>query len=40
MSAWIDHVKKYARDNNMKYSEALKNEKCKQEYHNVKPKAK
>ena len=39
-SAWIDHVKKYAKENNMKYSEALKDKKCKDAYHNAKPKAK
>ena len=24
MSAWTDHVKKYSKDNNIKYGEALK----------------
>jgi len=24
MSAWTDHVKKYAKDNNIKYGDALK----------------
>jgi hypothetical protein len=31
-SAWIEHVKKYAKDNNMKYNEALKDAKCKSSY--------
>ena len=29
---WIDHVKKYAKDHNMKYMEALKDPKCKAAY--------
>ena len=29
---WIEHVKKYAKDHKMKYSEALKDSKCKSEY--------
>jgi hypothetical protein len=31
-SAWIEHVKKFAKDHNMKYGEALKDAKCKSSY--------
>lgn len=34
-SAWIEHVKKYAKDNSMKYGEALKDPKCKSSYKKV-----
>jgi hypothetical protein len=37
-SAWIEHVKKFAKDNNMKYSEALKDSKCKESYKKTKAK--
>lgn len=31
-SKWIEHVKKFARDNKLKYNEALKHPKCKASY--------
>lgn len=31
-SKWIEHVKKFARDNKLKYNEALKDPKCKASY--------
>lgn len=34
-SKWIMHVKKYAKDHNMKYNEALKDPKCKSTYKNM-----
>lgn len=33
MSAWIEHVKDYAKQKEMKYTEALKNDECKELYH-------
>lgn len=33
MSAWIDHVKEYCKQKEMKYTEALKNDECKELYH-------
>lgn len=33
MSAWIEHVKGYAKQKEMKYTEALKNDECKELYH-------
>lgn len=33
MSAWIEHVKEYAKQKEMKYTEALKNDECKELYH-------
>jgi hypothetical protein len=35
-SKWIEHVKAYSKKHNMKYSECLKDEKCKSEYHKLK----
>jgi hypothetical protein len=35
-SKWIDFVKAYSKKHNMKYNEALKDAKCKSEYHNSK----
>lgn len=35
-SKWIEHVKAYAKKHNMKYNEALKDSKCKSQYHNSK----
>ena len=32
MNKWLNHVKMYAKENNMKYNEALKNANCKAEY--------
>lgn len=37
-SKWIKHVKKHAKDNNIKYSEALKDPKCKESYKKINPK--
>ena len=34
-SSWIDHVKMYAKEHNMKYSDALKDSKCKSSYKKV-----
>lgn len=33
MSAWIDHVKDYAKQKEMKYTDALKSAECKELYH-------
>ncbi len=33
MSAWIEHVKEFAKQKEMKYTEALKNDECKELYH-------
>lgn len=33
---WIEHVKKFAKDNKMKYTEALKDPKCKSSYSKLK----
>lgn len=33
VSKWIEHVKKYAKDNNMTYTQCLKDKKCKEEYY-------
>jgi len=30
---WIEFVKKYSADNNMKYGQCLKDPKCKEQYH-------
>lgn len=39
-SAWIEHVKKFAKDNNLKYNEALKNPKLREGYvSSAKPKS-
>lgn len=39
-SAWIMHVKKFAKDNNLKYNEALKNPKLREGYvSSAKPKS-
>jgi len=39
-SAWIVHVKKFAKDNNLKYNEALKNPKLREGYvSSAKPKS-
>lgn len=35
-SKWVEFVKAYAKKHNMKYNEALKDSKCKSEYHNSK----
>jgi hypothetical protein len=35
-SSWIQHVKKFASDNNMKYGDALKSAECKSSYHKSK----
>lgn len=35
-SKWIEHVKAFAKKHNMKYNEALKDTRCKSEYHNSK----
>lgn len=37
MSEWINHVKKYAKDNNMSYPQALKDAKCSEAYVKVSP---
>jgi hypothetical protein len=37
MSAWINHVKKFAKKHNIKYGEALGNTECRKEYKNGKP---
>ncbi len=39
-SSWITHVKSFAQKHKIKYSEALKNAKCKSEYHKSKGKKK
>lgn len=39
MTAWTDHVHAYAKKNNIKYPDALKDPKCKEEYHKKKAKA-
>jgi hypothetical protein len=31
-STWIDHVKMYAKEHNMKYGDAMKDSKCKMSY--------
>ena len=35
-SKWVEHVKKFARENNMKYGEAMGNAECKSQYHSSK----
>ncbi len=35
---WVEHVKKYAADKNMKYNEAMKSQECKDLYHKNKTK--
>lgn len=37
-SAWIEHVKKYAQEHNMKYGDCLKDPKCKSSYKKVEKK--
>ena len=37
MTAWTEHLKKYASDNNMTYKEAMKDEKSKTLYSKSKP---
>lgn len=37
MSAWINHVKKFAKDNNMTYPQALKDQKCSAAYVKAEP---
>ena len=37
MTAWTEHLKKYAADNNMTYKEAMKDEKSKTLYSKSKP---
>ena len=37
MTAWTEHLKKYASDNNMTYKEAMKDEKSKTLYNKTKP---
>ena len=38
LTNWIDHVKKFASQNNKKYSECLKDPKCRDAYHRQKGK--
>jgi hypothetical protein len=33
MSAWIEHIKDYAKQKEMKYTEAMKDPQCKELYH-------
>jgi len=35
-SAWVEHVKDFASKKEMKYSEAMKNDECKELYHRSK----
>lgn len=37
MTAWTEHLKKYAADNNMTYKDAMKDEKSKTLYNKSKP---
>ena len=37
MTAWTEHLKKYAADNNMTYKDAMKDEKSKTLYNKTKP---
>ena len=34
LANWVNHVKKWAEDHNLKYGQALKNADCRQEYKN------
>ena len=34
--AWVEHVREFAKQNNMKFFAAMKDEKCKTSYHNKK----
>ena len=36
LSSWVNHCKQYAKDNGKKYSECLKDSKCREMYHNQK----
>lgn len=38
MSKWIEHIKDYAKRNNMTYKDALKDPKCSEEYRSKNPK--
>lgn len=39
-NAWIEHVRKYARDNNISYGCAVSNPECKASYAKASPKPK
>jgi hypothetical protein len=40
LSSWVDHIKEYATNNGKKYSECLKDPKCREMYHSKKGSAK
>ena len=40
LSSWIDHCKQFATNNGKKYSECLKDPKCREMYHRQKGSAK
>ena len=40
LKLWVDHCKKYAAANGKKYSECLKDSKCREMYHSQKGSAK
>ena len=40
LSSWISHCKQFANQNGIKYRDALKDKRCREQYHNQKGKAK
>ena len=40
LSSWVDHIKEYATNNGKKYSECLKDPKCREMYHSQKDSTK
>ena len=36
LSSWVDHIKEYATNNGKKYSECLRDPKCREMYHSKK----